>query len=93
MPRRRNNAPIVLFEEGNIEYESQPKEPIKPVKDFLKKKVWDLIKEKPDNNTFECSICLEEICCEKCYTLLDCGHSYHLCCVIKCKKCPLCRGE
>ena len=92
MPRRRN-APVVLIdaiETTEIEYDE--KEPIRVVKDYLKNQVWDLIKAKPTDNVIECSICLDDICCKKCYTVLTCGHSYHLACVIKCKSCPLCRG-
>jgi len=90
MPRRRNNPQLVVIDENSIDYDS--KEPIRPVKDYLKNQVWDLIKAKTDDNFIECSVCLEEVCCKKCYTILTCGHSYHLCCIIKCNTCPLCRG-
>ena len=89
MPRRRNNPQLVVLDETSLDYDTQ--EPIRPVKDFLKYKVWDLIKAQP-NNDIECSICLDNIDCKKCYTILNCGHSYHLNCVIKCKTCPLCRS-
>ena len=92
MPRRRNNNQIVFIEEPLTEFstEEMTREPIKPVKDFLKKTLWDLYKNKGDK--LECSICLEDICCEKCYTVLTCGHHYHLCCVIKTNKCAMCRS-
>ena len=63
--------------------------------DYLKKTYWDMAKQL--NKKFECSICLEEIdCkvgCERCFTILNCGHIYHLPCIIKCNplRCPLCR--
>ena len=68
MPRRRNNNNLVILDENSIDYEIQ--EPLRPVKDYLKKQVWELIKAKPDNNRLECSICLDEICCQRCYTIL-----------------------
>lgn len=93
MPRRRNNQEeiqdgLIILDENSINFEIR--EPIRMTKDFLKNQVWELLKEK--GKEVECSVCLEEICCSKCYTLLNCGHSYHLCCIIKCKTCPLCRG-
>lgn len=90
MPRRSRPQLVVIDE--NFELPSQ-QDPIKPVKDFLKNQVWDLIKSKPDNNEIECSICLEQVCCQKCYTILTCGHSFHLSCIIKCNTCPMCRGS
>ena len=88
MPRRRNSPQLIVLDETTLDYDTQ--EPIRPVKDFLKNQVWNLYKEK--NEKLECSICLDDICCQKCYTILTCGHSYHLSCVIKCKTCPLCRS-
>ena len=90
MPRRRNSPQLVVIDENSIDYDS--KEPIRPVKDYLKNQVWDLIKAKTNNNSIECSVCLEDICCKMCYTILTCGHSYHLSCIIKCNTCPLCRS-
>jgi hypothetical protein len=97
MPRRRNNENLIIFDETTLDYDIQ--EPIRPVKDYLKNQVWELIKSKQSSTTsqekdnkIECSICLDDICCQKCYTILTCGHSYHLSCVIKCKTCPLCRN-
>jgi len=91
MPRRRNNTQIVFVDEPISDFTSdETREPIKPVKEYLKKTLWDLYKEKGEK--LECSICLDDICCEKCYTVLTCGHHYHLSCVIKVNKCPLCRG-
>lgn len=90
MPRRNRNNNLIVLDETSLDYDIR--EPIRPVKDFLKNQVWDLIKSKTQDNDIECSVCLEQICCQKCYTMLSCGHSYHLCCIIKCKSCPLCRN-
>ena len=63
--------------------------------DHLKKKFWEMAKALDEK--FECSICLDTIdCkvgCERCFTILNCGHVYHLPCIIKCQplQCPLCR--
>ena len=88
MPRRRNSPQLIVLDETTLDYDTQ--EPIRPVKDFLKNQVWNLYKEK--NEKLECSICLDNICYQRCYTILTSGHSYHLSCVIKCKTCPLCRS-
>ena len=91
MPRRRNNNQIVYIEEPISEFGTDmTQEPIRPVKDYLKKTLWDLYKDKGEK--IECSICLDEIDCEKCACWLTCGHHYHLCCVIKTNKCAMCRG-
>ena len=43
MPRgRRNNPQLVVLDETTLDYDTQ--EPIRPVKDYLKNQVWDLIK-------------------------------------------------
>ncbi len=89
MPRRNNRNPnLIVLDEMSMDIDYQ--EPIRVVKDYLKNQMWDLKKEKGEN--IECSICLSEIDCRNCYSLLTCGHSFHLCCVLKCKNCPLCRN-
>ena len=60
------------------------------VSDYLKNMFYDLLKE--TNKEIKCPICLEDICCKKCFTLLKCGH---YCCLyeyIKINKCPVCRA-
>ena len=65
--------------------------------DYLKKNYWEMAKAQ--GKKFECSICLEEIdCktgCERCFTILTCGHIFHLPCIIRCQPlhCPLCRSD
>ena len=88
MPRNRNNnnnnnnnsnSGLILLDDYHIDIE-YPRQPIRPVKDFLKNNYWELL---------ECSICLNEVDCKNCFCLMDCGHSFHLCCILKCKNCPL----
>jgi len=77
---------LIILDETCIDL----KTPIRPVKDFLKNTYFDMIKERGEK--IECTVCLDEIDCKKCCSLLSCGHSYHLCCIMKCESCPLCRG-
>ena len=90
MPRRNrnNNGSLIVLDENSLELDI--KEPIRLVKDFLKNQFWQLKKDKGE--TMECSICLSDIDCEKCFCLLTCGHNFHVCCIFKCTNCPLCRG-
>ena len=89
MVRNRNNRNnVIVLDEVSMDLDY--KEPIRPVKDYLKNQMWDLLKDKGEK--IECSICLSEIDCKNCYSLLTCGHSFHLCCVFRCKNCPLCRN-
>ena len=95
MPRNRNNnnnnnnGGLILLDEYHLDLD-HPREPIRPVKDFLKNNYWDMLKAKGDK--IECSICLSDIDCKNCFSLMNCGHSFHLCCIIKCNNCPLCRN-
>jgi len=91
MPRNNRGAHIVL--DDNTFYNEINSEPIRPVKDYLKNFVWKLIKEYKKDEKIECSICLEEVDCQKCYSLLTCGHSFHMSCIYKCNSCPLCRNS
>ena len=61
--------------------------------DFLKNNYWDM--SQTLEKTHECSICLDEIDCKKCFTLLTCGHIFHLPCIVKVQpmQCPLCRNS
>lgn len=63
------------------------------VGDFLKNNYWDMAEKLESNH--ECSICLDNINCKNCFTVLTCGHIFHLSCVIKCSplNCPLCRSH
>jgi hypothetical protein len=47
------------------------------------------------NKDMECSICLSNIDCKNCFTLLSCGHSFHAGCLLflKEKICPVCRDH
>lgn len=60
------------------------------VSDYLKNNTYDMMKEL--NKKDECSICMEDVlCCKKCFTVLNCGHMFHLGCIIRCPSCPICR--
>ena len=92
MPRNRNrNTPISLVEDLEQDFTptyvriSAPT----PVDDFLKNNYFDMMKEL--NRKIECPICMEEICCKNCFTLLKCGHHLHLHELMKCSSCPVCR--
>jgi len=99
MPRRRNNQrPSLQVLHVNPEDEiiwddldvtPEYKEPVRPVKDFLKNNHYRMLKQSKEK--LNCSICLDDIDCEKCFYLLSCGHYYHIGCAIKCNFCPTCR--
>ena len=65
--------------------------------EYLKKNYLNMAKQL--KKTYECSICLDEIdCvdgCDRCFSLLTCGHIYHIGCLIKVQpmNCPLCRSQ
>ena len=66
-----------LFQNSNI------------VSNYLSNQFYDMLKEA--KKEVMCPICMEEICCKKCFTLLRCGH---YCCLyeyVKINKCPVCR--
>ena len=81
MPRRRNNNELqevdIAMPPPQIVVQSHT--PFFAA-DYLRKNHYqmkqDLKKE------IECSVCLEKICCEKCYTLLSCGHEFCLRCIM-----------
>jgi|TARA_A100001391_G_scaffold126651_1_gene86646 hypothetical protein len=96
MPRRRNTLnneepEQIHFEQINLN--PTPKFDLKNFicADYLKNNYYDMAKQL--NRKIECPVCLEEICCQKCMSILPCGHVYHLCCLMKCDMCPLCRGS
>jgi hypothetical protein len=64
--------------------------PNQPVGEFLGKEFLRLkgIAKEP----MDCSICLEQICCDKCVCLLACGHVFHYMCISKQTTCALCRA-
>jgi len=92
MPRRNNNQqqlrevdiavpPQVIFQNNSPFFAA----------DYLRKNHYEMKKDLKKD--IECSICLEKICCDKCYSLLTCGHEFCLRCVIRCRECPLCRSS
>ena len=61
-----------------------------PVSDFLVSEFMRL--KLLAKETMDCAVCLSEICCEKCFILLQCGHGYHYKCLAKISICPICRS-
>ena len=93
MPRRRANQ-LEELELSNLALNQQPviiQHTAQPffASDYLRKNHYEM--KKSLKKETECSICLEKVCCEKCYTLLTCGHEFCLRCIIRCNNCPLCR--
>ena len=59
-------------------------------KPFLRDMVYNLIKKDKIENA--CAICLEDIQCKHCFSLLSCGHSFHAYCIHNITRCPMCRS-
>jgi len=64
--------------------------PNQPVSRFLSQEVFKMKNQL--NEELSCSICLESICCDKCYCLLLCGHGFHFVCISSQNICALCRA-
>jgi len=99
MPRRSRTQIESGYDYGNDQEPLGPpiqiihtKEQSLIVESFLKNNYWEMLQKL--DKVQECTICLENITCKNCYTLLTCGHSYHLCCITRCQPnyCPLCRN-
>ena len=101
MPRRRNNVEIsnettpINDIASNVIQLIHPHQILQsPQKvmtaEYLKNNYFDMAKE--CNRKLDCPICLEDICCRKCFAMLPCGHFYHLSCLINIEKCALCRA-
>lgn len=81
MPRRRNqDEQLFILEERSL-----------LCLPHLRDTYFEMCKE--TNKKLECSVCLDELCCKRCFTLLICGHSLHADCYMRMdeKKCPVCR--
>lgn len=96
MPRGRRNPPQLMsldefteIMEDENHVVTVPKMP-RFVSDHLKNQLFDLMKE--TNRKAECPICMEEITCKHCFTVNVCGHYGHMCCLLKCNSCPVCRA-
>ena len=95
MPRRRNNPrdEMTLDEFAEIIDDGNKISMVKYIicKDYLKNNYWEMSKKTDTKHT--CSICLEDICCKSCFTVLSCGHPYHAGCLMKWPgACPLCKS-
>lgn len=86
MPRRRNNnqEEQIFFIEGEGNILCLP---------HLKNTYYEMCVE--TKKKLECSVCLDELCCKRCFCLLMCGHSLHADCWLRMteKRCPVCRLE
>ena len=63
---------------------------IEPVSKYLANNYFDLLRIQGED--IQCSVCLDNIDCKKCFCLIPCGHYYHLCCIMHVKVCPICRS-
>ena len=89
--RRRPSNQEDIGPPQTIVIQQSPNFPTLFVSDFLKNNYWEMAEKL--ERVHECSICLENICCKKCFCILNCGHIFDLPCIIKCSplQCPLCR--
>ena len=94
MPARRNNSRhqeeiIDLDMLIDVQY---PKN--LPVSVTLAKQFFNMAKQ-IEHKLEHCPICLDELCCPNCFTLLPCSHYLCAPCYMRMtdKKCPVCRAE
>ena len=87
MPRRSQEQEVV---EHIFQLPDMPLQNV--VKPFLRDQFYEMAKKV--GRKMECSICLENIDCNKCLTLMTCGHTLHLSCYMSQQTytCPLCRS-
>ena len=64
----------------------------KTVSCYLAENYFDMCKQLKID--LECPVCMDKLCCKKCFCLLRCGHYFHLSCWMKTElnNCPTCRG-
>jgi hypothetical protein len=96
MPRGRQPR---QYREEDIEVFIQEVEDVvvptnKPVSIALSKQYFAFAK-KAKHKLEHCPICLDELCCPNCFTLLPCGHYLCAPCYVRLtvKRCPVCRAE
>ena len=85
MPRRRNQP--IETEDESIDLQLTIRKNA-PVGEFLRSRYFELHKNSLID--LECVVCLQSIH-ECCFELLNCGHFFHLRCISKLSKCPICR--
>ena len=95
MPRRRQPPPQdeeIDWDELQVIFENQ-KPRMSVCSQHLTKCYFEMSKElgKP----LECPVCLEDLGCSHCFSLLSCGHYLHAGCLVQLRqaKCPVCRSE
>ena len=97
MPRGRPRNPPPEFDDEPIDMSllvdvKIPKN--MPVSVTLAKQFFQMAKQ-IDYKLEHCPICLDELCCANCFTLLPCGHYLCAPCYMRMepKRCPVCRAE
>lgn len=100
-PRRRSPSPIAsvqtdseeddMFDPTFIVEEVKPE--LKICSQHLSQNYFQLCEKlKMD---LECVICMEQLKCKYCFTILSCGHYFHSACLLqlKNKECPMCKDH
>ena len=66
----------------------------KPVSVALAKQFYKMAKQ-IEYKLENCPVCLDELCCSNCFTLLPCSHYLCAPCYMRLveKRCPVCRAE
>lgn len=91
-PRQFREEDISLIIQ-DIEEDLTPRTNV-PVSTALAKQFYAFAK-KAKHKLEHCPICLDELCCPNCFTLLPCGHYLCAPCYLRMtnKRCPVCRAE
>jgi len=91
-PRQYREEDIEVFIQDLVDNDVVPTN--LPVSTTLSKQFFALAK-KAKLKLEHCPVCLDELCCANCFTLLPCGHYLCAPCYVRLtvKRCPVCRAE